>query len=111
MDNPVASNFITSVICLVVLSALVPYFWVTPTLGACLLVAAQGGMAMTGHMFLTYAYRNTSAARLAPFTYAQIVFASLFGFLFFGHAPDQATLAGMGVIMLSGLGLVLSQRR
>ena len=111
VDSPVASNFITSLICLVVCSALAPFFWVTPTLGACLLVAAQGAMAMTGHMFLTYAYRNTSAARLAPFTYAQIVFASLFGFLFFGHAPDQATLAGMGVIILSGLGLVLTQRR
>ncbi len=111
VDNPVASNFITSVICLVILSALVPLFWVTPTLGACLLVAAQGGMAMTGHMLLTYAYRNTSVARLAPFTYAQIVFASLIGFLFFGHVPDQATLAGMGVIILSGLGLVWWQRR
>ena len=111
VDNPVASNFITSVICLAILSALVPLFWVTPTLGACLLVAAQGAMAMTGHMLLTYAYRNTSVARLAPFTYAQIVFASLIGFLFFGHVPDQATLAGMGVIILSGLGLVLWQRR
>ena len=111
VDNPVSSNFITSVICLVTLSVLVPFFWVTPTIGAFLLVAVQGGMAMIGHMLLTYAYRNTSAARLAPFTYAQIVFASLFGFLFFDHAPDQGTLAGMGVIILSGLGLVLSQRR
>ena len=111
VDNPVASNFITSVICLAISSALVPFFWVMPTFGACLLVAAQGAIAMTGHMLLTFAYRNTSAARLAPFTYAQIVFASLFGFLFFGHTPDQATLAGMGVIIASGLGLVLSQRR
>lgn len=111
VDNPVASNFITSVICLAILSALVPFFWVTPTIGATLLVAAQGAMAMTGHMFLTYAYGQTSAARLAPFTYAQIVFASLIGFLFFGHVPDLATLAGMAIIILSGLGLVLWQRR
>ena len=52
-----------------------------------------------------------SVVTLAPFNYAQIVFASLVSFLFFDHVPDDLTLIGMLIIILSGAGLVLWQRR
>ena len=43
---------------------------------------------MLGHLLLTNAFRFASAAKLAPFTYSQIVFAGVVGYLAFDHAPD-----------------------
>jgi drug/metabolite transporter (DMT)-like permease len=48
---------------------------------------------------------------LAPFSYSQIVFSSFVAFLFFGHVPDDLTMVGMFIIILSGAGLVWWQRR
>lgn len=110
-DHPVASNFITSLVCFLLMSMTVTFFWQTPTWSIFLLVLVQGAFAMAGHMCMTHAYRYATAATLAPFTYAQILFAALVGLVFFGHVPDQATLVGMAIIICSGLGLVWWQRR
>ncbi|NQW85282.1 MAG: hypothetical protein HQ450_15175 [Alcaligenaceae bacterium] len=56
-------------------------------------------------------YRHGSVVMLAPFSYSQIVFSSFVAFLFFGHVPDDLTMVGMLIIILSGVGLVWWQRR
>lgn len=91
-------------------SVLLPWFWQTPTLVDGLLMATLGATAMTGHMLLTHAYRFGSAASLAPFTYVQIVTATLLGMLFFDHTPDLWAILGMAVIILSGAALAWGQR-
>jgi hypothetical protein len=70
-----------------------------------------GFLSMVGHVLLTYAYRQSSVVTLAPFSYAQIIFAALVAFVFFGHVPDQITLVGMVIIIASGVGLIVWQRR
>ena len=52
-----------------------------------------------------------SAASLAPFTYGQILTATLIGALAFDHLPDTWAVLGMAVIMLSGAALAWSQNR
>ena len=110
-DHIVATNFITSVVCVLLLSPIVGFVWQTPTFGAFFLALLGGSLAMVGHMMLIYSYRFASVATLAPFSYTQIIFATLVGFLFFEHAPDRATMFGMAIIMLSGAGLIWWQRR
>ncbi len=110
-DHIIATNFMTGLFCTVVMSAIVLYFWQTPTLLDALIMMAGGSIAMVGHVILTYAYRQASVVTLAPFSYAQIVFAALVAYLFFGHMPDQMTLVGMVIIIASGVGLILWQRR
>ena len=39
---------------------------------------------------------------LAPFSYAQILFATALGATVFGALPDAVSLAGMGLIVLGG---------
>ena len=78
---------------------------------ACGPSAALGALAMSGHMLLTHAYRYGSAASLAPFTYGQILTATLIGALAFDHLPDTWAVLGMAVIMLSGAALAWSQNR
>ena len=110
-DHPATSNFLTSLLGAVIMSLLVPWFWQLPSLQDGLLMFALGGLAMTGHMLLTHAYRFASAATLAPFTYGQIVLASVLGLIFFDHAPDVGALLGMLVIIASGVALAWNQHR
>jgi len=110
-DHPVTSNFLTSVVGSLVMSVLVIFNWQTPTLHDALLMAALGAMAMSGHLLLTNAFRFASAATLAPFTYAQIIFAGVVGFFAFGHVPDLGAILGMTIIIASGLCMAWVQGR
>lgn len=110
-DHPVTSNFLTSVVGSLVMSVLVIFNWQTPTLHDALMMAALGAMAMSGHLLLTNAFRFASAATLAPFTYAQIIFAGVVGFFAFGHVPDLGAILGMAVIIASGLCMAWVQGR
>ena len=109
-DHPATSNFLSALVGTLSVSVLLPWFWQTPTLVDGLLMATLGATAMTGHMLLTHAYRFGSAASLAPFTYVQIVTATLLGMLFFDHTPDIWAILGMAVIILSGAALAWGQR-
>lgn len=110
-DHPVTSNFLSSLVGTLILSALVPFFWTLPSPRDALLMLMLGGFATCGHMLLTHAFRFASAATLAPFTYGQIVFACLIGFGVFGHAPDALGLFGIGIIIVSGLCMAWTGRR
>jgi drug/metabolite transporter (DMT)-like permease len=64
------------------------------------------GMGLTyalGQLMMILAYRQGEASLLAPFTYAQILSSGLLGFVVLGAVPGAMTLAGMAVILLSGV--------
>lgn len=110
-DHPVTSNFLSSLVGATVLSGLVFFNWRTPSLTDAALMVGLGCVTTIGHLFLTNAFRFGSAATLAPFTYGQIVFAGLIGFIAFDHAPDFGVILGIGVIIASGLGMAYAQSR
>jgi len=110
-DHPVTSNFLSSLVGFLVMSVLVTFNWRAPSVHDAVLMASLGLMAMSGHLVLTQAFRYASAASLAPFTYGQIVFAGIVGFIAFGHVPDVEAIAGMTVIIASGLCMAYVQSR
>ena len=110
-DAPATSNFLTALVGTLGAGLLLPWTWQMPAPMDVLLMAALGGLAMTGHMLLTHAYRFASAASLAPFTYGQILIATLIGALVFDHLPDAWAVLGMAVVILSGAALAWSQRQ
>ena len=57
-----------------------------------------------------YVVSRAPASLLAPFAYLQIVWATVYGFLLFGHLPDGWSIAGMAVIVLAGLYVANRQR-
>jgi drug/metabolite transporter (DMT)-like permease len=77
--------------------------WVMPTLSDGLLIAACGVVAATGMMFLTSAYRVARASTVTPFEYTGILWAPLWGFLFFHEVPRATTVLGALVIVVAGL--------
>ena len=57
------------------------------------------------------AYRSGSAVVVAPMQYSQILWATLYGFAFFGEAPDRNTAIGAGIIIASGVYVVFREER
>lgn len=110
-DHPVTSNFLASLVGTTVLSVLVLFNWRTPTMPDAGLMVGLGCVTTLGHLLLTNAYRFASAATLAPFTYGQIVFAGIVGFIAFDQAPDIGAMLGIGMIIVSGLGIAYIQGR
>ena len=66
-----------------------------------------GAIALLGHYLVTAAYREATAAILAPLSYAHLFWAGLLGWLLFGHVPDAVTLLGIALIALSGAALAV----
>jgi len=84
-------------------SAFVPLVWVTPTWADAALMLAMGTIGSAGQFLLIVAFNTAPASAIAPFTYAGLIFATLWGYLFFGDAPDGWTATGAAVIVGSGV--------
>jgi drug/metabolite transporter (DMT)-like permease len=76
-----------------------------------LLIVVAGLIGTFGHFLFILAYQRAGAAALTPFTYVQLIWATLLGWLFFGRLPDAWATAGMVVIAGSGLAVVLRERQ
>ncbi len=77
--------------------------WMLIPLDDLLLIGASGVVAATGMMFLTSAYRLAQANKVAPFEYTGILWAPLWGYVFFQETPRLTTVAGAAVIVMAGL--------
>jgi drug/metabolite transporter (DMT)-like permease len=66
-------------------------------------------LAFSGGLLVIAAYKSGDAAVVAPMQYSQIVWASGYGFLFFGESLDRVTMIGAGIVILSGLYIVLRE--
>ena len=73
------------------------------------LTAIVGVMAFIGQFAIVAAYSRASAALIAPMQYSQILWATLFGVLYFDEYPDIWTGAGAAIIILSGIYIVLRE--
>lgn len=76
-------------------------------LGLVLLIAVLAVAAMS---LMIRAYTLADAALVAPMQYSQIIWATLFGWLFFDETSDLMTLLGAGIIILSGAYIVIRER-
>lgn len=88
---------------LVVGGALTIGAWTTPSafdLGA---MALLGVVSCIAHLLITRALKMAPASTLAPLHYALLLWAIVFGFVFFGDVPGLRILIGAGFVVLAGL--------
>lgn len=93
----------TSLVMLAGATVLIPFFWRPMTGQEWLLMSLIGGISIVGHSMLVFAYERASASFLAPFSYAQLVWATILGYLVFGSLPDRWIAAGAILIVASGI--------
>jgi len=86
-----------------ILSTLVPIVWVAPTWHDILFGIFIGIASTAGQWIVVLAFRYADASVLAPFSYTQLLWVSILGFLVFGEVPDAWTVTGAVFIVASGL--------
>ena len=65
---------------------------------------------MIGFIAVSLAYRVAAAAAVAPTMYVQLLWGLAFGYFIFADRPDGWMLLGAGVIIVSGIYLVKSEK-
>jgi drug/metabolite transporter (DMT)-like permease len=77
-----------------------------PDMGGVALMAILG---FAGGLCLLAAYRTARAVIVAPMQYSQLIWATLYGALFFGERPDWHTAIGATIVIASGIYIVLRE--
>lgn len=82
-----------------------PVYWSPQTPGPEQLpwLLAIGGFATLGQMLLTRGFSASPAARLGPFAFFSVVFAGLFGWLFWQEALTWSTVLGSILVLIAGV--------
>ena len=93
----------SSIAGIAIVSALVPFVWVAPSWHDVLFGILIGVASTAGQWIVVLAFRYADASVLAPFSYSQLLWVSILGFLVFGEVPDIWTVVGAAVIVASGL--------
>ena len=93
------------------LSLLAPFHWRTPDWAAWGWMALSGLLGGVGHIGVIKSIQMAPVSAVAPLSYLQILSATALGYVVFGNLPDAWTLAGLAVIVGSGLYVFHRERR
>jgi drug/metabolite transporter (DMT)-like permease len=110
-DHTMTTFFYTASVGAVVMAAVAPFFWQTPTWTDALLMLLPGVFGGTGHLLLIMAFARSEASLLAPYFYTVIIWATLLGWAVFGEVPDVFTFVGAGLIVAAGFYVWHRERR
>ena len=102
-ERAITTMTYSSIAGLFILSALVPFVWVTPTWHDIAFGILIGVASTAGQWIVVLAFRYADASVLAPFSYTQLLWVSVLGFFIFGEVPDVYTITGAAFIVASGL--------
>ena len=90
----------------VIMTAIVPFVWVTPTQTDLILMVAMALIGAAGHLLLIRAFEFAEASLLAPYLYTEMIMQAVLGYWFFGDVPD--TWAWVGILLIISVGIFLS---
>jgi drug/metabolite transporter (DMT)-like permease len=112
-EDPRVTLFYPSLVGAIAMTLIVPFLDIHATmpLRHIFAIAAAGLLGTLGHFLFILAFQRAPASALTPFTYLQLVWATLIGWFAFGDFPDLWTIAGMIVITGSGLLIVVHERK
>jgi len=74
------------------------------------LVFWSAAASAVGNMAIVLSSSLVDGSRIAPLIYMQVVYATLFGVLFFGDFPDQWTWIGLAVLVSAGFASFFAQK-
>ncbi|WP_417685991.1 DMT family transporter [Roseibium sp.] len=85
--------------------------WVVPDLetsGLLVLVGLSGGV---GQILLTQSYRYADASTIAPFDYANMIWAVALGYFLFAEVPVPEVLIGAAIVIAAGVFVIYREHR
>lgn len=85
--------------------------WAAPTDIDIVLMLLVGAIAAVGFYCLSKAYCSAEASAIAPFEFTYILWAVVFGYLFWHEIPATTTIAGIAVLLSSSLYIWFRERQ
>ena len=110
-ERPVVILLYPMVANVCVMGALLPLHYEPMPLLDLAKMTAVAGLGFIAMLCMLAAYRSGEAVVVAPMQYSQILWAIVYGALFFNEHPDLLTLVGASVVILSGVYIVLRESR
>ncbi|MCJ1900402.1 MULTISPECIES: DMT family transporter [Paracoccus] len=111
-SDSTATSILWSALVGTVLSSLaVPFVWQPIAVGDLWAFLLLGGLGTAAQALLIRAFSLAEAAAIAPFGYTGLVWAGLWGWLFWGTLPDLWTLIGALIIVAAGLYVWMREAR
>lgn len=83
----------------------------TPTTTELLYMLGAGAAGTLGQVAFTLGYKYAPASHVSPFLYSEVIFAALFGAVYFEEIPDQLTIIGTIIAIYSGIAIARSSRK
>jgi len=105
LDHPYTTLFYLGAVGAPCFSLAMPFVWTNPDAADWALLVTIGCIGGLSQYLLIRAFQHAPASTLAPFSYLQIVSATLVGYLLFGDFPDRWTFVGAALLILCGLSL------
>lgn len=104
IESAYTSIFYPGLLGCLLFSAMLPYTWTVPVVWWHVgLMIFNGVVAAASHLILIKAFEHAPASTLAPFSYTQILWTALAGWIVFSDFPDVLGLTGMLIIVGSGV--------
>jgi len=75
------------------------WYWKTPNLADTLFMLSMGVISALGQWTGIHALRLGEASVIGNIKYTSLLFAALFGFVFFREIPDRYTIIGAAIII------------
>jgi drug/metabolite transporter (DMT)-like permease len=95
---------------LVVTCAMAPFVWMELATGDLAAIAAMALLLLLGQYCTVRAFRSAPVGAVAPFQYAELVWATLIGFLFWQELPGVNVWVGAAIVVASGLYIIWRER-
>lgn len=110
IDPPLTTLFLSSLAGFVLSSLALPVVWQPASLLDGATMAAMGALSAAGQYLLIAAFTRGAASLLAPFSYSQMIWSTLMGYLVFGAVPVASTWCGALIIIASGVYIAHRER-
>lgn len=94
-----------------VVGAILPFNYQPMPINHLAVLALLSLLSVIAINIMVIAYKVGEAAVIAPMQYSQMVWAIIFGILFFAEQPDSNTLTGAFIIIISGMYIVWRESR
>ena len=94
-----------------VLLPFLPFVWIMPDFWGWIALVSLGIGGGLGQLCVTTAYRYAPAGTLAPMIYSAMVWSVFLDILLYGNWPTESLILGCGIIIASGLLIVLHESR
>ena len=108
---PLVNQTYSSIIGALLLTPFIFSVWVPLRSEDMVLILSFCAIAALGQTCLFSSFLHGEASILAPLTLSQIVFATLFGYLFFNEFPDNVSILGIIIVISSAVYIAIRETR